>query len=124
MSYVCIYDGCMSRYSREADFNDWKHNLHIYGIDLRDLKSVIRLCDRIAQSYPRVDIIVNNAAQTIRRPAAFYRHLLPNELKTPQQLQPKLRNLIEPDPHRCPHHHLYLSLSLSFSCTCLLSSVA
>ena len=39
-------------------------------------------------SYHRLDAIVNNAAQTIRRPAAYYRHLLPLEL-TPRADLPK-----------------------------------
>ncbi len=63
------------RYSSEQYFHRWEDRLHIYGIDLRNLKSVDFFTQYIRNTYPRLDIIVNNAAQTIRRPPAFYRHL-------------------------------------------------
>jgi NAD(P)-dependent dehydrogenase (short-subunit alcohol dehydrogenase family) len=87
----------------------WKRNLHIFGIDLRDLRSVIRLCDRIASSYPKLDMIINNAAQTIRRPAAYYRHLLPNELQ-PARVPSEARSLVQADPHNANDTKAPLSL--------------
>ena len=35
----------------------------------------------IEQSYERLDILINNAAQTVRRPPGFYAHLIENETK-------------------------------------------
>ena len=38
-----------------------------------------RFCDHLKATLPRLDIIVNNACQTVRRPASYYAHLLPLE---------------------------------------------
>jgi len=67
------------RYAREKDFQQWKNNLHIYGLDLRHTPSVEIFCHSIQQRYERLDILINNAAQTVRRPPGFYAHLMANE---------------------------------------------
>jgi len=67
------------RYSREPDFNDWKERLHIYGLDLRHTPSVEIFCNFVNQKYDRLDILINNAAQTVRRPPGFYAHLMEKE---------------------------------------------
>lgn len=64
------------RYAAEADFGDWGHRLEIYGLDLRHTPSVEALCQHLATSRDRLDFIVNNACQTVRRPPAFYRHMM------------------------------------------------
>lgn len=81
-----------SRYAKESDFDRWKHRLHIYGLDLRHIVSVEQFTQHLINFYPRLDIIINNAAQTIRRPAAFYRHLIEGESlglsQLPEEIQP------------------------------------
>ncbi len=67
------------RYSREPDFSDWGHRLQVYGLDLRHTPSVELFCNYIIENYQRLDILINNAAQTVRRPAGFYSHLMENE---------------------------------------------
>ncbi|WP_087881796.1 SDR family NAD(P)-dependent oxidoreductase [Desulfamplus magnetovallimortis] len=67
------------RFSREPDFSQWKHRLHIYGLDLRHIPSVEIFADFIEKTYQRLDILINNAAQTVRRPPGFYAHLMENE---------------------------------------------
>jgi NAD(P)-dependent dehydrogenase (short-subunit alcohol dehydrogenase family) len=67
------------RYSKEADFSKWGHRLKIHGLDLRHIPSVEIFCNYIEQNYNRLDILINNAAQTVRRPAGFYHHLMANE---------------------------------------------
>ncbi|WP_292900671.1 SDR family oxidoreductase [Nonlabens sp.] len=67
------------RFSQEEDFKDWGHRLHIHGLDLRHIPSVEIFCNYIEQKYERLDILINNAAQTVRRPSGFYAHLMPNE---------------------------------------------
>src|SRR5204862_1474293 len=67
------------RYSRETDFAEWKHRLHIHGLDLRHPPSVEIFARYVEHSFPRLDIIVNNACQTVRRPPGFYEDLLPGE---------------------------------------------
>ena len=69
------------RYAEEEDFDSFKDRLHIYALDLRDLSAVEQFCAHVLASYDRLDVIVNNAAQTVRRPPAYYRHLLEAESK-------------------------------------------
>ncbi|TBR17055.1 SDR family oxidoreductase [bacterium] len=74
------------RFSREKDFSEWSDRLDIYGLDLRHVPSVEIFSKYIEQKYDRLDILINNAAQTVRRPPGFYAHLIPNELKKFQDL--------------------------------------
>jgi NAD(P)-dependent dehydrogenase (short-subunit alcohol dehydrogenase family) len=74
------------RFAQEEDFKEWGHNLHIHGLDLRHIPSVEIFCNYIEQKYDRLDILINNAAQTVRRPSGFYAHLMPNEELTLQEL--------------------------------------
>jgi NAD(P)-dependent dehydrogenase (short-subunit alcohol dehydrogenase family) len=67
------------RYSREADFQEWGKRLDIYGLDLRHTPSVELFCNYIDGKYPRLDLLINNAAQTVRRPPGFYAHLMAQE---------------------------------------------
>ena len=67
------------RYSREPDFQEWANRLDIYGLDLRHTPSVEIFCKFVEQKYDRLDLLINNAAQTVRRPPGFYAHLMANE---------------------------------------------
>lgn len=67
------------RFSKEDDFIDWGHRLKIHGLDLRHIPSVEIFCNFIEQQYERLDILINNAAQTVRRPSGFYKHLMEKE---------------------------------------------
>ena len=67
------------RFSKEADYEVWKDKLHIHGLDLRHIPSVELFATFVEQNFPRLDFIINNAAQTVRRPTGFYAHLMPME---------------------------------------------
>jgi NAD(P)-dependent dehydrogenase (short-subunit alcohol dehydrogenase family) len=67
------------RYSAEPDFAGWSGRLQVHPIDLRDLLAVDRLGQHLAETLGRLDVLVNNAAQTVRRPPSFYRHLIEQE---------------------------------------------
>ncbi len=69
-----------NRYAAEADFDSWRDRLEIYGIDLRHTPSVESMCRDLNHRLPHLDFIINNACQTVRRPAGFYDHLLDAEL--------------------------------------------
>jgi len=69
------------RYSREEGYAVWGDRLHVHGLDLRHIPSVELFTRFLEQRYGRLDILINNAAQTVRRPAGFYAHLLENETK-------------------------------------------
>ncbi len=60
------------RFGELDDFDQWKESLFIYGLDLRDIPGVMAFCEHINASFSALDIVVNNAAQTVHRPKAYY----------------------------------------------------
>jgi NAD(P)-dependent dehydrogenase (short-subunit alcohol dehydrogenase family) len=89
------------RYAELPDYEEFSDRLQIFGVDLRHTPSVERLCAHLLESQERLDVLVNNACQTVRRPAAFYRHLLDNERRSHEQLTPAARRLLgDPAPER------------------------
>ncbi len=67
------------RYAQEADFEQWGDRLEIFGLDLRHTPSVEDFCHHLLTSRDRLDFIISNACQTVRRPPEFYRHMLEGE---------------------------------------------
>jgi NAD(P)-dependent dehydrogenase (short-subunit alcohol dehydrogenase family) len=67
------------RYAAELDFKDWGHRLEIFGLDLRHTPSVEAFCRHLQTKYSRLDFIINNACQTVRRPPDFYAHMMERE---------------------------------------------
>lgn len=59
------------RFTAMPDSADWLHRLRIVGIDLRDPAQVVALADAVAEQGP-LDILINNAAQTVRRSPGAY----------------------------------------------------
>ena len=57
-----------ARYAREPDFATWEHRLEMFGLDLRHTPSVEAFCRELVATRDRLDFIVNNACQTVRRP--------------------------------------------------------
>ena len=84
------------RYSREQDFEKWSNRLHIYGLDLRHTPSVEIFCNYIEQKYEQLDLLINNAAQTVRRPPGFYAHLMANESLQLRDLPSQVQALLAP----------------------------
>ncbi|MDP8219036.1 MAG: SDR family oxidoreductase [Candidatus Theseobacter exili] len=84
-----------ARYSKEKDFKEWGDRLHIYGLDLRHTPSVEIFCAHIEQTFDRLDILINNAAQTVRRPPGFYAHLMDNENRPLHELPKNVQKLMK-----------------------------
>ncbi len=68
-----------SRYADEPDFAEWGHRLEVFGLDLRHTPSVEAFCRELLATRPRLDFIINNACQTVRRPPDFYTHMMAEE---------------------------------------------
>nr|WP_232842238.1 SDR family NAD(P)-dependent oxidoreductase [Terrimesophilobacter mesophilus] len=68
------------RFSSLPDASDWLHRLRVVGIDLRDPAQVLGLADSVAEAGP-LDILINNAAQTVRRSPGAYAPLAAAELE-------------------------------------------
>jgi NAD(P)-dependent dehydrogenase (short-subunit alcohol dehydrogenase family) len=66
------------RFKAMPDSADWLHRLKIVGIDLRDPAQVVALADSVAADGP-LDILINNAAQTVRRSPRAYSELVAAE---------------------------------------------
>lgn len=83
------------RYAKENDYKLWADRLKIHGLDLRHTPSVEIFCNYILMQYARLDILINNAAQTVRRPSGFYKHMMPNELLDPFDIPTKAQMLLQ-----------------------------
>jgi NAD(P)-dependent dehydrogenase (short-subunit alcohol dehydrogenase family) len=82
------------RYSQEPDFAEFRERLSVHGLDLRHTPSVELFTHFLAERLPRLDYIVNNACQTVRRPANFFQHLLPREEVELSALPASLRSTL------------------------------
>ena len=89
-----------ARYAEEPDFETWSHRLTLHGVDLRQLSAVQHLATELQRPGP-LDLLVNNAAQTIRLPRAHYVLLVDREQQRLQELSETARACLAPhDPHR------------------------
>jgi NAD(P)-dependent dehydrogenase (short-subunit alcohol dehydrogenase family) len=79
---------CAARYAREPDFDNWRERLSIYGLDLRHTPSVEAFARHLGETLPHLDFLIQNACQTVRRPPAFYAHMIAGEEAALQQLPP------------------------------------
>jgi NAD(P)-dependent dehydrogenase (short-subunit alcohol dehydrogenase family) len=82
------------RFAREADFAKWQDRLEVFGLDLRHAPSVEIFARYLTQTQPRLDILINNAAQTVRRPAGFYAHMLDLEQRAFGDLPSNVKSLL------------------------------
>jgi NAD(P)-dependent dehydrogenase (short-subunit alcohol dehydrogenase family) len=83
------------RFAREPDAGDWTHRLHVYGIDLRHTPSVELWCQHLLATLPRLDALINNACQTVRRPAGWYDHVIAGEREDVARLPAPDRAMLE-----------------------------
>ncbi len=83
-----------ARYAREADFAEWADRLEIYGLDLRHTPSVEAFCQEVLATEQRLDFIINNACQTVRRPPDFYEHMRETETAALSSMPAHVQRLI------------------------------
>ena len=77
----------MGRFAAEPDFLEWRHRLHLYSVDLRDMWLVTQFCNFLSRKFPKLFAIINNAAQTIARTAAYTADLRRLEANPPPELR-------------------------------------
>jgi len=110
------------RFRELPDSAQWLHRLRIVGIDLRDPAQVVALADAVAEAGP-LDILINNAAQTVRRSPGAYAPLAAAE-REPLEVGPMPEDVLTfdhvSDAHPAllagalaehPHPHLPATLS-------------
>ncbi|MFF4685700.1 SDR family NAD(P)-dependent oxidoreductase [Streptomyces sp. NPDC001307] len=66
------------RFKAMEDSADWIHRLEVVGIDLRDPAQAVALAEQVAAAGP-LDILINNATQTVRRLPSAYAALVEGE---------------------------------------------
>jgi len=82
------------RYAREADYESWADRLEVFGLDLRFTPAVERFVRFVDTHLPRLDFILHNACQTVRRPPGYYSHLLDLEAAPIEALPPPAQTLV------------------------------
>jgi NAD(P)-dependent dehydrogenase (short-subunit alcohol dehydrogenase family) len=82
------------RYAAEPDFKEWGHRLEIFGLDLRHTPSVEAFCKHLLATRSRLDFIINNACQTVRRPPDFYQHMMESENGPLHEMPANARKLL------------------------------
>ena len=80
-----------ARYAQEPDFDEWGQRLEIFGLDLRHTPSVEAFCRHLLATHDRLDFIINNACQTVRRPPDFYQHMMAGENASLNGMPEKVR---------------------------------
>lgn len=94
------------RYAAEPDFEEWGNRLEIFGLDLRHTPSVEAFCRHLLKTRSRLDFIVNNACQTVRRPPDFYEHMMEGETAALSKMPEKIRKLLGAYEGLRGHHML------------------
>jgi len=82
------------RYAAEPDFKEWEDRLEIFGLDLRHTPSVEAFCRHLLTTRKRLDFIINNACQTVRRPPDFYEHMMQGETASLTTMPENARKLL------------------------------
>ncbi|MFN2316236.1 MAG: SDR family oxidoreductase [Gemmatimonadales bacterium] len=82
------------RFAAEPDFAQWSDRLEIFGLDLRHTPSVEAFCRELLDSHDRLDFIINNACQTVRRPPEFYAHMMAVEQAAAAELPAPVQRLL------------------------------
>ena len=83
-----------TRYASEPDFAEWSQRLEVFGLDLRHTPSVESFSRFLLGHLPRLDFLINNACQTVRRPTGFYRHLMDGEALPLSQVRQEVRAVL------------------------------
>jgi len=91
-----------ARYALEPDFGEWADRLEIFGLDLRHVPSVEAFCGELLSTRSRLDFIINNACQTVRRPPEFYAHMMEGERAALNQMPEHQRRLLGSREYRAP----------------------
>ena len=76
----------LSQFQQHADYVAWQDRLFIYGLDLRSLEHIDQFIEFYQEKYKTLDILINNAAQTIHYPENYYAPLIQLEQQQAKQL--------------------------------------
>ena len=83
------------KFKQEPDYEKFKDRLMIYPIDFRIFESTERFVNYLSENFPYIDILINNAAQTVRRSTSYYKYLL--QIETAPLAQEEESKIIKND---------------------------
>ncbi|GGR48206.1 hypothetical protein GCM10010497_59520 [Streptomyces cinereoruber] len=69
----------LRRFRAEPGSAAWPDRLTVVAVDLRDPRQVLGLCERLREDRQPQVILIDNAAQTVRRPPESYALLAAGE---------------------------------------------
>lgn len=69
----------LQQFMQETDYEIWANRLYVYGLDLRSLYHLEQFLEFYRDKYKTLDILINNAAQTIHYPETYYAPLIQRE---------------------------------------------
>mmetsp|Transcript_76307 Transcript_76307/g.247510 ORF Transcript_76307/g.247510 Transcript_76307/m.247510 type:complete len:575 (+) Transcript_76307:117-1841(+) len=91
---------CIQRFTREEDYESWRHRLEVCGpVELCDLRLVEAFCDELLLRFPRIHVLINNAAQTLSRPIGWHERMAQLESEAAAALPPRAKALLRPLVH-------------------------
>eukprot|EP01117_Protostelium_nocturnum_P017733 TRINITY_DN7272_c0_g1_i1.p1 TRINITY_DN7272_c0_g1~~TRINITY_DN7272_c0_g1_i1.p1 ORF type:complete len:938 (+),score=175.04 TRINITY_DN7272_c0_g1_i1:120-2816(+) len=88
------------RFKFQSGSHIWWNRVQIIPVDLRDINEVLRLCTQLKESIPHLDILINNAAQTIQKPADYYVPMIKNEYKLATSMEGETLSTIQKPIYR------------------------
>eukprot|EP01080_Neovahlkampfia_damariscottae_P006190 gene6190-10197_t len=71
----------LQRFEKEPDFKKYRKNLEVYPLDMKSLEHVMEFTKYINLKFPRIHILINNAAQTVRKPLGYYNEVIAKDQK-------------------------------------------
>jgi len=86
------------RYARESDFDAWEGRFRIERLDFRSPAEVVAFADGLVSELPHLDILINNAAQTVRRTPDYFAGAEALERMPIDALPANVRSLLPVDP--------------------------
>lgn len=79
----------------EPDSAEWLDRVQLYGLDLRNLPAVEAFAQHLMETEPSLEILIHNAAQTVRRPTGFYAELQAQEQRPTDFLPLEARRMVK-----------------------------
>ncbi|WP_146518168.1 SDR family NAD(P)-dependent oxidoreductase [Stieleria varia] len=98
-----------TRFQAEADFHLWHDRLEIHSLDLRNIPTVEAFANHLLSARAAIDILVNNAAQTVKRPMEYYRHLLDTPCNSQAQALIRSSEILTPLLEADPNYHGHMA---------------
>ena len=83
------------RYAQEPDFGEWGHRLRDFWARFAPYSERGGVLPASwSATRPRLDFIINNACQTVRRPPEFYAHMMEGETRRAADMPETIRRLL------------------------------